>query len=108
MDVAGPEVTLFAQAVPAPDPSHVRVRVLCPTRAILDTAEAGAVPGLSAGGGGVEAAMTFGIAGQGRPGLNPQGCWKYQTCFISFSLLNLYLLNIVIVYFFFNLKMVVS
>jgi hypothetical protein len=49
MDVAGPEATPFALAVPAPDPSHVRVRVLCPTQAILDTAEAGVVQGLSAG-----------------------------------------------------------
>jgi hypothetical protein len=87
MDVAGPEVTLFALAVPAPDPSHVRVRVLCPIQAILDTAEAGAVQGLSVGEGEVEAAMIFGIAGRGRPGLSTQGCWKnqlYQISFISF------------------------
>lgn len=74
MDVAGPEVTPFALAVPAPDPpSHARVRVLCPTQAILDTAEAGAVQGLSVGEEEVEAAMIFGIAGRGRPGLSLVG-----------------------------------
>lgn len=102
MDVAGPEVTPFALAVLAPDPSHVRVRVLCPTQAILDTVEAGAVQGLSVEEGEVEAVMIFGIAGRGRPGLSPQGYWKnqlYQTCFISFSLLNSYLLSTVTEYF---------
>jgi len=96
MDVAGPEAIPFALAVPAPDRSHVRVRVLCPTQATLDTAEAGAVQGLSVGEGEVEAVMILGIVGRGRPGLSLQGCWtnQYQTCFISFLLPNLYLLNI--------------
>ena len=96
MDVAGPEVIPFALAVPAPDRSHVRVRVLCPTQATLDTVEAGAVQGLSVGEGGVEAAMILGIVGRDRPGLSFQGCStnQYQTCFIFFLLLNLYLFDV--------------
>lgn len=78
MDVAGQEVILFAPAVPAPDPSHVRARVLCPTQAILDTPEAGAARGLSAGEGEVEAAMILGIAGRGPLGLSPK-VYLYQT-----------------------------
>jgi len=69
MDVAGPEVTPFALAVLAPDPSRVPAPALCPTQAILDTLEARAVQGLLAGEGEAEAAMTLEIAGrgQGRP-----------------------------------------
>jgi len=65
MDVAGPGVTPFALAVLALDPSRVLVRVPCPTQAILDTLEAGAVRGLLVGEGEAEAAMTSEIAGRG-------------------------------------------
>ena len=66
MDGAGPEVTPFALAVLAPDPSRVPVPVLCLIQAILDTLEAGAVQGLLVEEGEAEAAMTLEIAGRGR------------------------------------------
>lgn len=103
MDVAGPEVTRFALAVLAADPSrvhvHVPVPVLCPTQAILDTLEAGAAQGLLVEERGAEAAMTLEIAGRGRPlSLKVErSSYLLQICgFILFLLwLNSYLLNVV-------------